>query len=109
MKVAIIGSRTVKDVDLSRYIPPETTLIISGGAIGVDTIAERYADEHGIEKLIIRPEYNLYGKRAPLVRNRLIVDQADLVIAFWDGESRGTAYTVSYAQQRKVPCKMYMV
>ncbi len=109
MKVAIIGSRGITDADLSKYIPPEADLIISGGARGVDALAEKYADERGIEKLIIRPDYDLYGKKAPLIRNRIIVDSADLVIALWDGESRGTAYTVSYAQQMGVPCKLYMV
>lgn len=109
MKVAVIGSRGIKNADLKRYIPPDTTLIISGGAVGVDTLAEKYADERGIEKMIIYPNYELYGRSAPLIRNKLIVDNADLVIAFWDGESRGTEYTISYAQRRKVPCEVYIV
>ena len=109
MKVAVIGSRSITDFDISRYIPPDVTLIISGGAVGVDTLAEKYADKNGIEKLIIYPEYDIYGRSAPLVRDRLIVDRADLVIAFWDGESRGTEYTISYAKRRKVPCEVYIV
>ncbi len=109
MKVAVIGSRSITDFDIGRYIPPDATLIISGGAVGVDTLAEKYADRNGIEKLIIYPEYDIYGRSAPLVRDRLIVDRADLVIAFWDGESRGTEYTISYAKRRKVPCEVYIV
>lgn len=109
MKVAIVGSRSINDVDIKKHIPPDTTLIISGGAVGVDTLAERYADEHGIKKLILYPDYELYGKSAPLIRDKLIVDHADLVIAFWDGESRGTEFTISYAKRRNVPCEIYIV
>ena len=109
MKVAVIGSRSIRNADIGKRIPPDTTLIISGGAVGVDTLAEKYADEHGIEKLILYPAYELYGRSAPLIRDRLIVDHADLVIAFWDGESRGTEYTISYAKQRRVPIQVYMV
>lgn len=109
MKVAVIGSRTIKDVDISRFIPPDATLIISGGAVGVDTLAEGYADKKGIEKLILYPDYELYGRSAPLIRDKLIVDHADLVIAVWDGSSKGTEFTISYAKRRKVPCEVYIV
>ena len=108
MKVAVIGSRSITNFDISRYIPPDTELIISGGAAGVDTLAERYADSRGIKKLILPPDYALYGQSAPLIRDRLIVDNADLVIAVWDGESSGTAYTLSYAKQRGVPVQIYI-
>ena len=109
MKVAVIGSRTVESADLKRYIPPDATVIISGGAVGVDALAEKYADERGLKKLIFYPNYELYGKSAPLIRNKLIVDNADLVIAIWDGESKGTEFTISYAKRRNVPCEIYIV
>ena len=99
MKLLIIGSRTITDFDLSRYVPEETTLIISGGAKGIDTLAERYADEKGIEKLIIRPEYQKFGKAAPIKRNEQMVDLSDVVLAVWDGESRGTKYTLNYCEK----------
>ena len=109
MKVAVIGSRGIKHADLSKYIPEETDLIISGGALGVDTLAEEYAREHGIKTLVFKPDYALYGRSAPLIRNRIIVDNADLVIALWDGVSRGTQYTVSYAQRIGTPVKLYIL
>ncbi len=109
MKVAVIGSRSITEAEIGKYIPPDTDLIISGGAIGIDTLAEKYADEHGIKKLILYPNYELYGRSAPLIRDKLIVDHADLVIAFWDGESSGTEYTISYAKRRKVPCQIYII
>ncbi len=109
MKVAIIGSRGITDYDIGKRIPPDTTLIISGGAYGIDTLAECYAKQHGIPTKIFYPNYELYGKSAPLIRNKLIVDSADLVIAIWDGESRGTEFTINYAKSRKVPCQIYIV
>ena len=99
MKILIAGSRTIDIFDLSPYIPKETTLIISGGAPGIDTLAEKYADEHKISKLILLPQYNLYGKAAPIKRNRTMVDIADTVIIIWDGQSHGTKYTLQYAKK----------
>lgn len=98
MKVAIVGSRNLK-VNLDVHIPKDATLIISGGANGIDRLAEEYADKHRISKLIIKPEYDKYGKTAPLVRNKKIVDSADMVIAFWDGQSRGTYNVMEYAKK----------
>ena len=109
MKVAIVGSRSIINYNLSKRIPPDATLIISGGASGIDTLAERYADERGIKKQIFYPNYELYGKSAPLIRNKLIVDSADLVIAIWDGSSHGTAFTIDYAKRRNVPCQIYIL
>lgn len=98
MRVAVIGSRNI-NVDISKYIPPEMTELISGGAVGVDTLAERYADGHMIPKLIIRPDYARYGRYAPLKRNEMIVEASDLIVAVWDGKSRGTRYTMDYANR----------
>lgn len=98
MKLAIVGSRSIKNVDIAPYITPDVGLIISGGAVGVDTIAEQYADRVKMSKFIIRPRYDLQGKRAPLARNEIIVKFCDKVLAFWDGKSRGTKYTIDYAR-----------
>lgn len=100
MKLLIVGSRTITNFDLTGHIPEETELIICGGAKGVDTIAEQYADSHGIEKLIIKPQYEKFGRAAPIKRNEEMVDLADIVLAIWDGRSRGTKYTVQYAEQK---------
>ena len=103
MKLLIVGSRSIDQFDLSPYIPPETELIISGGARGVDELAERYADEHKISKLSLRPQYERYGKGAPLRRNETMVDIADRVLIIWDGESRGTRYTMRDAEKKGKP------
>jgi hypothetical protein len=100
MKLLIIGSRKITDFDLSKYVSEDVDLIISGGAKGIDSLAEIYADEHGIKKLIIHPQYNLYGRAAPIRRNEQMVDVADSVLAIWDGCSKGTKYTVDYAEKK---------
>ncbi len=101
MKLLIAGSRSITNFDLSPYIPQDVELIISGGADGVDTLAEIYADKHKISKLILRPNYSRYKRSAPLKRNEEMVDIADSVLVIWDGRSKGTNHTVRYAKKNK--------
>jgi len=108
MRVAVIGSRDLK-VGLENYLPKDISLIISGGARGVDSLAEEYADAFGIPKLIFLPDYKKYSKKAPLIRNKLIVDNADIVIVFWDGESRGTKFTIDYAKRQGKKVIVYVI
>ena len=99
MKLLIAGSRSITDFDISPYIPDNVDLIISGGARGIDTLAEQYADKMKISKLVLRPNYARYKRGAPLKRNNKMVDMCDKVLVFWDGISRGTKYTIEYAQR----------
>lgn len=71
-----------------------TIEIISGGAKGIDTCASDYALSHDIVLTVYLPHYEIYGKGAPLKRNIDIIKSADLVIAFWDGKSRGTKFVI---------------
>ena len=103
MKLLIVGSRSIDEFDLAPYVPSQTRLIISGGACGVDSIAEKYADSHRISKLVLRPRYDLYGKAAPLKRNEQMVELADSVLVIWDGISRGAIYTANFAQKQNKP------
>ncbi len=84
------------------------TEIVSGGAQGADSLAESYAKKNGIRTRIFKPEYDKFGRAAPLVRNRQIIQHSDLVIAFWDGKSRGTKYTIDYAQSENKPVQIIL-
>lgn len=95
MKLAIIGSRNVYPTDIEKYIPEGVTEIVSGGARGADRAGANYAIRNKIKLTEFLPEYDKYGRAAPLKRNHLIAEYADQVIAFWDGESRGTLYTIN--------------
>ena len=96
MKLLIVGSRTIESFDLSPYIDAETDFIITGGAKGVDALAEHYADS----KTVIRPKYEKYGKAAPLKRNEEMVDLADRILVVWDGKSKGAQSTIRYAKKK---------
>lgn len=103
MKLLIVGSRSIKDFDLSPYVSPSIDTIISGGACGIDRIAEQYADLHRLSKYIMRPRYDLYGRAAPIKRNEQMVDFADAVLVIWDPHSKGAASTLAYAKKRGKP------
>ena len=107
MKIAIVGSRNI-DADIPEGIIPENvTGIYSGAAKGIDTSARRYAIKHGILITEILPEYNLYGKTAPLKRNDLIISMADEVYIFWDGKSRGSTYVIKKCREINKPYHLF--
>lgn len=106
MKLAIIGSRDCPPIDIKSHLKSLPTAVISGGARGVDTYARQFSIENNIPLTEFLPDYNRYGRTAPLVRNRLIVENCDCLIAFWDGKSRGTKYTIDYATKIGKPVKI---
>ena len=106
MRLAIIGSRSCPPIDIAAYLKYIPDTIVSGGAIGADTYAKEFAISHNLKLIEFLPEYDKYGKSAPLVRNRQIVDNCDAVLAFWDGKSRGTKYTLDYANKMGKPVKI---
>lgn len=113
MKLAIIGGRDFLDYELLKSVVDKVktpiTLIVSGGANGADRLAERYARERGIPTKIFPAEWDKYDKRAGFLRNVDIITEADGVIAFWDGESRGTKSSIEIAEKqgKKVYIKGY--
>ena len=62
-------------------------------------VAEQYAAAHGIESRVFKPDYARFGKAAPLKRIEEMVELADMVLAIWDGKSRGMKQTVDYASK----------
>ena len=109
MKIAVIGSRKITDVPLEKYVGEGVEEIVSGGAVGVDTCAAEYARAKGLRLTEILPEYEKYGRAAPIARNKQIVDHADKVLAFWDGKSRGTLSVIKYAEEIKKPCEVIIL
>ena len=109
MRLAIIGSRTCPPVDIASYLPFVPDTIVSGGAKGADTYAKEYAIKNNIPIIEFLPDYRKYGRKAPLMRNLQIVDNCDFLLAFWNGISRGTKFTIDYAEKNGVPLKIVSV
>ena len=107
MKIAVIGSRSITAISLADFIT-ENDEIVSGGAVGVDRCAAEYAKEYCLQITEFLPEYGKYGRAAPIIRNKKIVDYADRVIAFWDGSSKGTLSVIQYAQKTGKPCEIIL-
>lgn len=109
-KLAVIGSRDFDDYEfLKSVLDPirdKISLIVSGGAKGADSLAERYADERGIVKKILLADWNTHGKKAGYLRNKEIIDSCDAVIAFWDGASKGTKHSLDLAGKEGKPFKI---
>lgn len=116
MRVAIIGSR--------KYPHPERVrayvrwlheqhggdlIIISGRGRGVDTWAEEEAVRLGIKTDIHPADWAAHGKRAGFIRNADIVASADVVVAFWDGHSRGTADSLRHCHRLGRPYRVFPV
>lgn len=104
MRLAVVGSRDIVDADVSKYIPDGVTEIVSGGASGVDALAAAYARDKGLKLTEFLPQYNKFGRAAPLRRNEQIVRYADEVLALWDGISSGTRFVIEYCRRTGVPC-----
>jgi hypothetical protein len=100
-RVAIVGSRSysnLEKVDALVEALPLDTIVISGGAKGVDRRAEAVAVHRGMTVLIYKPDWELYGKAAGPIRNGRIVDDANHVVAFYNGTSIGTADMIRKAK-----------
>ena len=109
MKIAVIGSRKLRIENIGEYITSDCHEIVSGGAAGIDSCAAEYAAEKNISLTEFLPIYEKYGRGAPIVRNRQIVDYADKVLAFWDGKSRGTLSVIKYAEKQGKPCRVIIL
>ena len=107
MKIAIVGSRNVVVHNMDKYIS-EGDEIVSGGAVGVDACAAEYARQKGQKLTEFLPQYERYGRAAPIMRNREIVNYADAIVAFWDGSSKGTLSVIKYAKKIGKPCEIVM-
>jgi len=97
VRVAIVGSRQgVKLAKVQKFVHDlaakyPDAVVISGGAKGVDTAAVEDARAYGLRTEVYPADWDRHGKSAGFRRNRQIVAAADVVVAFWNGESRGWA------------------
>jgi hypothetical protein len=111
MKIAVVGSRDYPDLEAVRQFVREcerTTVIVSGGALGVDRTAVDEARRLRMPYEVHLPDWTRYGRRAGPIRNQQIVDAAHEVVAFWDGKSRGTKSTIDIANGVGKPVRIVM-
>ncbi len=107
INIAIVGSRDFNDYNIfKKKIDPINSkleglvdTIVSGGARGADTMAEIYAREKKISTIIFKPDWEKYGNSAGIIRNRIIIKNSDLVIAFLMGDSKGTKNSIKVAKE----------
>jgi len=122
INIGIVGSRTFTDYELFKniiynitkdlqektcIIHHSTIIIVSGGAKGTDSLAKRFAIENKIHYKEYLPDWNTHGKKAGWLRNKEIISVSDILIAFWDGKSKGTEYSINLALGKHVPIYLY--
>ncbi len=105
----VTGSRSIKTQalvwDCLDTLTPIPTLLIHGGASGVDTLAGTWAKSRGIATCVMRPNtkkwpINKHRWKAYTMRDYAMVDRAERVVAIWDGTSSGTKLTLDYAEKK---------
>ena len=115
-RVIIAGTRYFNDYYLLRSYADKVLsqkvkegyeiIIISGHCYGADLLGERYAREKKYSCRIYPALWSQFGLRAGHKRNEEMVEDADALIAFWDGESTGTLSTINYAKQKGIPVRV---
>jgi hypothetical protein len=106
MKVIIAGGRYFDNYELlstkcDKILQNQDDVtIISGGAKGADSLGEKYAKERGYTLEIFPAKWDEHGKKAGIMRNVEMADNANSLIAFWDGNSRGTKHMVETATNK---------
>ncbi len=104
MKVIIAGGREINDYDLLLKAVLnagfDITAVVSGGARGADAMGERFAEEAGLQLFKFPADWDKHGRAAGPIRNQVMGDFADALIALWDGQSRGTKHMIDYATKK---------
>lgn len=104
MKVIVAGSRTITDYKIVEDAINESgfniTEVICGKAKGVDLLGEIYGKENNISIKYFTPDWKTYGKKAGMIRNKMMGDYSHGLVAVWDGESPGTRGMIKYAKKK---------
>jgi hypothetical protein len=104
MIVIIAGGRDIHDYQLVLDAVKESqfpiSTVVSGGAAGVDALGERYSEEMNLNLKIFRADWETHGRAAGPIRNRKMAENAEALIAIWDGKSRGTKNMIETATKR---------
>lgn len=107
-RVIIAGSRSFNDYRLLQSKCDEflqtiqkehNIIIVSGTASGADRLGERYAEQHNYQVKRYPADWKRFSLSAGPIRNELMADHADMLIAFWDGKSRGTFNMIKTARK----------
>lgn len=88
------------------HLNKEDLTIISGMARGADSLAVSYANERDIKVIRMPANWDLYGKRAGYIRNDEMANVADMLIAFWNGQSRGTLNMITTMKRMGKMCNV---
>ena len=105
MRVLVCGSRNWEheEIIVWRLDELQPSEIIQGGAAGADLMAFTWACDNAVPVTTYEPNYQEHGRSAPLKRNIAMLDtNPDLVLAFWNGQSRGTKHTIDQARKRGI-------
>ena len=76
--------------------------IVCGMARGADRLGERYAKERGYSIRYFEADWDEHGRAAGYIRNEEMAKNADALVAFWDGQSKGTYHMIETAQRYKL-------
>lgn len=114
VKVGIVGSRSITDKEyvfsalnfyLARLLEENEVVVVSGGAIGIDSLGAQWAGLRELKTEIYLPDWQTHGKKAGFLRNQTIVDNSDYLIAITTG-SNGTADSIKRAVKKNIPIKI---
>ena len=112
VKIGIVGSRSITSseyvfsvLDLSRLLEENEVVVVSGGAVGIDSLGAQWAELRKLKTEIYLPDYKQYGKSATFIRNQQIIDNSDYLIAITTG-SNGTADSIKRAVKKNIPIKI---
>ena len=106
MKTIIAGGRNFNDYKLlvreCRKRLFEISEIVSGCANGADKLGEKFANDYDVPIKKFPADWNKFGKSAGYIRNEEMAKYADALIAFWDGQSKGTKHMIDLAHKHKL-------